>query len=120
MRHKYGYNKLHKPTDQRIAMLKSLAVAVFRHNRVETTEARAKELRKMVDGIITLVKKGDLSSRRRVISLLLGDKDLVKQLYAGKERFSKRSSGYSRLIQAGQRRGDAAKMVLFELVDAAA
>ncbi|GBR76563.1 50S ribosomal protein L17 [Candidatus Termititenax persephonae] len=119
MRHKYGYNKLHKPTDQRMAMLKSLAVSLFQRNRLETTEARAKELRKLVDGIITLVKKGDLSSRRRVISLLLSDKDLVKQLYAGRERFNKRSSGYTRIIQAGSRRGDAAKMVLVELVDAA-
>ncbi|MDR2431253.1 MAG: 50S ribosomal protein L17 [Candidatus Margulisbacteria bacterium] len=119
MRHKYGYNKLHKPTDQRLAMLKSMAVSLFRYERIETTEARAKELRKMVDGIITLVKKGDLSSRRRVINLLLSDKELVKRLYAGKDRFKTRNSGYSRIIQSGARRGDAAKMVLLELVDAA-
>jgi large subunit ribosomal protein L17 len=119
MRHKHGYNKLHKPTDQRIAMLKSMAVSLFRYDRIETTEARAKELRKMVDGIITLVKKGDLSSRRQVINMLLADKALVKQIYAGKERFNTRNSGYSRIIQVGSRRGDAAKMVLIELVDAA-
>jgi len=119
MRHKHGYNKLHKPTDQRLAMLKSMAVSLFRYNRIETTEARAKELRKMADRIITLVKKGDLSSRRRVITMLLSDKELVKQLYAGKERFKARNSGYSRIIQVGARRGDAAKMVLLELVDAA-
>ena len=119
MRHKHGYNKLHKPTDQRLAMLKSMAVSLFRYDRIETTEARAKELRKMVDGIITLVKKGDLSSRRKVIRLLLDDKALVKQLYAGKDRFQKRNSGYSRIIQSGTRRGDAAKIVLIELVDAA-
>ena len=119
MRHKHGYNKLHKPTDQRLAMLKSMAVSLFRYSRIETTEARAKELRKMADGIITLVKKGDLSSRRRVISMLLNDKELVKQIYAGQERFKARNSGYSRIIQTGARRGDAAKMVLLELVDAA-
>ena len=119
MRHKHGYNKLHKPTDQRIAMLKSLAVSLFKYNRIETTEARAKELRKMVDRIVTLVKKGDLSSRRRVITMLLNDKDLVKQIYAGKERFAKRNGGYTRIIQTGARKGDAAKMVLVELVDAA-
>jgi large subunit ribosomal protein L17 len=101
-------------------MLKSLAVSLFRYDRIETTEARAKELRKMADRIITLVKKGDLSSRRQVINLLLADKALVKRLYAGQDRFKSRHSGYSRIIQAGSRRGDAAKMVLLELVDAAA
>lgn len=119
MRHKHGYNKLHKPTDQRLAMLKSMAVSLFRYDRIETTEARAKELRKMADNIITLVKKGDLSSRRKVINMLLSDKELVKQLYTGIERFKARNSGYTRIIQSGTRRGDSAKMVVIELVDAA-
>jgi large subunit ribosomal protein L17 len=118
MRHKKGYNKLSKPTDQRMAMLKSMSVALLKHNRIEITEPRAKELRKFVDGIITLVKKGDLQSRRRVISTLLNEKELVKNIYATSARFNARKGGYTRIIRTGVRRGDAAQMVLIELVDA--
>jgi large subunit ribosomal protein L17 len=120
MRHKLGYNKLSKPTDQRMAMLKSMSIAVFKYNRIEITEARAKELRRFVDKIITLVKKADLQSRRKVIALLLHDTELVKSIYANAARFNARKSGYTRIMRVGLRRGDAAQMVLFELVDGAA
>lgn len=120
MRHKKGYNKLSKATDQRMAMLKSMAVALFKYNRIEATEARAKELRRFVDKLITLVKKADLQSRRKVIALLLHDTELVKSIYAGAARFNTRNSGYTRIMRVGLRRGDAAQMVLIELVDGAA
>lgn len=120
MRHKKGYNKLSKPTDQRMAMLQSMAVSLFRYSRIQTTEPRAKELRRMIDKIITLIKRGDLQSRRKVISMLLHDKELVKSLFINAARFSTRNSGYSRIINTELRRGDAAKMVLIELVDGAA
>ena len=120
MRHKLGYNKLSKPSDQRMAMLKSMSIAIFKYNRIEITEARAKELRRFVDKIITLVKKADLQSRRKVIALLMHDTELVKTIYAGAARFNTRNSGYTRIMHVGFRRGDAAKMVLIELVDGAA
>jgi large subunit ribosomal protein L17 len=101
-----------------MAMLKSMAVALFRYNRIEITEPRAKELRKFVDRIVTLVKKGDLQSRREVIGFLLQDKPLVKNIYATSTRFNARKGGYSRIIRTGVRRGDAAQMVLVEMVDA--
>lgn len=115
MRHRYGYNKLSKPTDQRIAMLRSMAVALFKNRKIETTEARAKELRRFIDRIITLIKKGDLQSRRRVIAQLLNEKELVKGLYKNTEQF-KAKSGHTRIIKSAVRRGDAAQMALVELV----
>jgi large subunit ribosomal protein L17 len=120
MRHKKGYNKLSKPTDQRLAMLQSMAMSLFRYNRIETTSARAKELRKMTDKIITLVKKGDLQSRRKITALLQHDKDLVKSIFTTKDKFNSRKSGYSRIMKTGLRKGDGAEMVLIELVDGAA
>lgn len=116
MRHKLGYNKLSKPTDQRIALLKNLAISLFKHKKITTTEARAKELKRFVDKIIVLIKKEDLASRRKVISLLMEDKELVKSLYANSSEFQKRNSGFSRIVKIGPRRGDAAEMVLVELV----
>ena len=118
MRHKNGINKLSKPTDQRLAMLRSMSVALFRHNRIEVTEPRAKELKKFAERIVTLIKKGDLQSRRRVVSLLYNDKDLVKRLYDTKSRFENRKGGYSRIIRTRLRNGDAAQMALVEMVDA--
>ncbi len=116
MRHKLGYNKLSKPTDQRIALLQNLAVALFKYKKITTTEARAKELKRFVDKVIVLIKKEDLASRRKVVSLLQQDKELVKALYANTAEFKKRSSGFSRIVKIGPRRGDAAEMALVELV----
>jgi large subunit ribosomal protein L17 len=115
MRHRYGYSKLSKPTDQRLAMLRSLAVALFKSRRIETTEARAKQLRRFVDRIITLIKKGDLQSRRKVISQLKNEKELVQGLYKNVAQF-KANSGHTRIIRSSLRRGDAAQMALIELV----
>jgi large subunit ribosomal protein L17 len=117
MRHKKGYNKLSKATDQRLAMLQSMAVALFKHGRIEITEPRAKELKKFTDKIITLIKKGDLSARRKVISLCYNDQELVKKLFTDSARFKNRKGGYSRIIKTRVRRGDSAEMALLELVD---
>ncbi len=116
MRHQYANKKLGRATDQRLAMLKSLSVALFKYKRIETTLTRAKELKKMAERIVTLVKKGDLASRRRVISMLLHDKELVKAIFKNAESFKTRAGGYCRIIQTTLRRGDAAKMALIELV----
>jgi len=118
VRHKRGNAKLGKPTDQRIALLRSLSRSFFIYKSIETTKTRAKEASRQIEKIITLVKKDTLASKRQVISFLQ-DKDVVKEIYASKGIFDKRTSGYTRIISVGTRRGDAAEMVKLELVDQA-
>jgi len=116
VRHKKGNAKLGRPTDQRLALLGSLSRAFFINKSIKTTRTKAKEARKQIEKIITLVKKDDLSSKRQVFSILR-DKDLLKDIYASKDIYAKRDSGYTRIINLGTRRGDAAQMVKLELVD---
>lgn len=116
MRHLKRGRKLGTDTAHTNAMLKSLAAAVLEHDRIKTTETRAKEVRSLVDGIITLAKKGDVHSRRLAISAI-GDKDVVAKVFAAAERFEGREGGYTRILKLGPRKGDAAPMVILELVD---
>ncbi len=116
MRHKRGYRKLNKATDQRIAMLRSITCALFQRGRIRVIETRAKEARRMVEKVISLAKCGDLSSRRRAISVI-SNADIVKNLFAdAKTRFASRSGGYTRMVKIGARLGDAAPVVLLELI----
>ena len=117
MRHRCANKKLSRPTDQRIALLKNLAVALFKYNRIETTIIKAKELTKFAARIITTAKKGDLNSRRKVISKLNHEKNVVKNIYQNIEKYNGRKGGYTRIIKSGTRRGDAAEMAVVELVD---
>ena len=116
MRHLKKGRKLGTDSAHTRAMLKSLATAVLTHDRIKTTETRAKEVRPLVDKIITLAKKGDVHSRRVAISAL-GDKDTVAKVFAAAERFEGREGGYTRILKLGPRKGDAAPMVIIELVD---
>jgi len=116
VRHNKANAKLSKPTDQRMALLRSLARAFFISKSITTTKARAKQAKMQIERLITLVKKADLSSKRQVLEFLQ-DKEVVKQMYVQKEIFNKRTSGYTRIIPIGTRRGDAAEMVKLELVD---
>ena len=116
MRHLKRGRKLGTDSAHTRAMLKSLATAVLTHDRIKTTETRAKEVRSLVDKIITLAKKGDVHSRRIAISAL-GDKDVVAKVFAAAERFEGREGGYTRILKLGPRKGDAAPMVILELVD---
>jgi len=118
MRHKKANKHLSRATDQRLAILKSMSVALFRYGRIETTSIRAKELKRFSDKIITLVKKGDLQSKRKIVALLMHDRTLAKKICDAKDKFA-RKGGYSRIIRTGLRRGDGAQKVLIELVDAA-
>ena len=116
MRHGNGYRKLNRPTDQRMAMLSSITCSLLRYGKIKLTAARAREARKVCEHIITLAKKGDLSSRRKAIAII-ADKEVVKKVFAeAVTRFGSRSGGYTRLIRLGIRRGDAAPVVLLELV----
>lgn len=116
--HRHGYKgrKFHRETDQRRALMKSLATSLIEHGSIETTEPKAKELRPYVEKLITKAKKGDLHSRRLAISKLhtVGSAHLLFDEIAPR---IKRDSGYLRIERTRNRRGDNAQMVVIEFVD---
>lgn len=115
--HGKGFNKLGKAADQRKALLRGLTTEVIRHGRIRTTLARAKELRREVDHMITLAKKGTLHHRRQAMAYIY-DKDLVASLFEQvPERYGGRQGGYCRIVREKLlRRGDNAQMAIIELV----
>ncbi|MGI6678271.1 MAG: 50S ribosomal protein L17 [Dehalobacterium sp.] len=111
-----AYRKLGKTSSHRRAMLRNMVTSLLDKERIETTEPKAKELKSIADKMITLGKKGDLASRRRALAYLM-DEDVVTKLYTTlAPRYQDRQGGYTRIIKTGVRRGDAAQMVLIELV----
>ena len=116
MRHRKGIKKLGKPTDQRIALLRSLVIALFENNRIKTTDARAKEAKRMAEKLITLGKSGDVNARRRALQIL-PNKDSVKVIFNTAPKYKDRNGGYTRIYKLGIRKGDAAKISLLELVE---
>jgi large subunit ribosomal protein L17 len=97
-------------------MLRNIVTSLLREGRIETTEPRAKELRKLADKMITLGKRGDLHARRQALAFLL-DETVVKKLFDEiAPRYADRSGGYTRITKVGYRRGDGAPMVIVELV----
>jgi len=116
MRHNVKGRKLGTDASHTKAMLKSLAVALFANERIKTTETRAKEVRPLIDKVITWAKKGDVHSRRLAIAAL-GDKELVARIFNDRERYEGRPGGYTRIMKLGPRKGDSAPMVIMELVD---
>jgi len=117
VRHRKDGYKLGRLTQHRWAMFRNLLVGLFRHERIETTEAKAKAVRGLADHVVTLAKRENLHARRQVLSLV-PDNEVVGRIFDTiAARFSDRQGGYTRIIKAGVRRGDAAPMVLLELVD---
>ena len=117
MRHRNAGYKLGRVTQHRWALFRNLLVALFRHERIQTTEAKAKAVRGLADQMITLAKRDNLHARRQVLSMV-PDTDVVGQLFGTiAPRFGDRNGGYTRLIKTGRRPGDNAPMVLLELVD---
>jgi large subunit ribosomal protein L17 len=116
MSHLRKARKLGTDASHTKAMLKSLALALFTNERIKTTETRAKEMRGLVDKVVTWAKKGDVHSRRLAIAAL-GDQELVAKIFSEKERFEGRPGGYTRILKLGPRKGDSAPMVIIELVD---
>jgi large subunit ribosomal protein L17 len=118
------YSKLGRTSSARKALLRSLVTDLFLYERIQTTEAKAKELRRIADKMITLAKRGDLHARRQVASYVRLEKvsddsqqDVVQKLFSDiAPRFSERNGGYTRTVKIGPRRGDGAPMVLIELV----
>jgi large subunit ribosomal protein L17 len=117
MRHRKDGYKLGRLTQHRWALFRNLLTGLFRHERIETTEAKAKAVRGLADHVITLAKRENLHARRQVLSLV-PDSEVVGRIFDTiAARFSDRNGGYTRIIKARVRRGDAAPMVLLELVD---
>lgn len=117
MAHRIDGRKLGRKTGPRLALFKSLTVAVLRYEQVKTTEARAKEIRGRVERMITLAKEGSLSARRRVVAEMPDEPLVIDKLF--KEiapKYADRTSGYTRIVRIGQRNGDAAPIVQIELV----
>lgn len=117
MNHRRAGYKLGRLTQHRWAMFRNLLVALFRHERIMTTEAKAKAVRGLAEQMITLAKRESLHARRQVLTMV-PDREVVATLFDRiAARFSDRRGGYTRIIRAGVRPGDAAPMVLLELVD---
>ncbi|MHB1406593.1 MAG: 50S ribosomal protein L17, partial [Desulfitobacteriaceae bacterium] len=103
-------------TGHRGAMLRNFVTSLLKHARIETTAARAKELNAIAEKMITLGKQGDLAAKRQAMSYLL-DEDVVKKLFDTiAPKYADRQGGYTRIMKVGNRRGDAAELVLIELV----
>lgn len=117
MRHGRAGFKLGRVTAHRWALFRNLLVALFRHERIMTTEAKAKAVRGLADHMVTLAKRDNLHARRQVLSMV-PDPVVVKKLFDTiVARFGDRHGGYTRIIKAGFRPGDRAPMVVLELVD---
>ena len=117
MRHLNGYRKLGRKSAHRRAMLRNMATSLVLHERIDTTVQKAKEVRSVVEKMITLGKRGDLHARRMAAGYLFDD-EAVKKLFDGLAgRFKDRSGGYTRILKRGVRVGDSAELATLELVD---
>ena len=117
MAHRIGGRKLSRKVGPRMSLYKNLTVSVIRYERVKTTEAKAKEIRGRVERMITLAKRGDLAARRTVVSQFPEEPLVVAKLFDEIAlKYADRTSGFTRIVRLGQRRGDAAEMVQIELV----
>ena len=125
MRHNVGYRKLGRVTEHRIALLRNQAIALLRHEKIETTMPKAKELRPFVERLITIAKRGVAAGEpnsktlhaRRLVLAELPDKEVVGKLFDTlAPRFAERPGGYTRILRVGFRRGDAAEVAHVELV----
>ena len=116
MRHRKAGLKLNRTPSHRHAMFRNMVTSLLKHERIRTTEAKAKEIRRWADQLITLAKRGDLHARRRALSIVR-EKEVVHKLFEhADERFGAVSGGYTRVIKLGKRPGDAAPMSLVELI----
>ncbi len=112
-----AYRKLNRDTKKRRSILSGLTKTVIMNGRVETTDERAKEVKKFVDKMITYAKKGDLNSRRQALAFLENDTEAVKKLFDElAPKYADRLGGYTRIIKLNERRGDDALIVSLELV----
>jgi large subunit ribosomal protein L17 len=117
MRHRKDHKRIGRPTDQRIALLRSQAGSLFRHNHVKTTLVKAHETARFAEQLITIAKRGDIAARR-LVRQKLNQPDVVHHLFTKiAPRYEDRPGGYTRITHAGLRRGDGAEMAILELTD---
>ncbi len=117
MRHRVKGRKFNRTSSHRKALLTSLAISLFKHKRIKTTTAKAKEARGFVESLITKARKGDLHSRRQVMDALK-DKEASNELMNEiVKKVGDRPGGYTRVVKLGNRKGDAAEISILELVD---
>ena len=116
MRHRKKGRQLSRTSSHRKATLRNLATSLFLHERIETTTAKAKELRPYAERLITLARRGDLHARR-LAAMKIQDRQVLGKLFDDiAPRYTERPGGYTRILKLGNRRGDAAEMSLIELV----
>jgi large subunit ribosomal protein L17 len=119
MRHGLIGRRLNRPTDERRAMLRNLMGSLLRYEKITTTEARAKELRRHVERLITTARRGDLHSRRLALATLPDPPAVAKLFEMVAPRFKDRPGGYTRVTRVGRRRGDGAMLAQIELLGSA-
>jgi large subunit ribosomal protein L17 len=117
MRHLKQGRKLGRTTAHRKALLRNLATALLEHERIITTEPKAKELRRVADKLVTLGKRGNLHARRQALQVVQSNAVVRKLFDEIAPRFAERQGGYTRILRLGYRPGDAAAMAVIELVD---
>ena len=117
MRHRRSGRKLGRKPQHRKAMFSNMAASLIKHEQITTTLPKAKDLRPIVEGLITLGKRGSLHDRRRAFAFLRDDVTTAKLFDALAERYAARSGGYTRVLKAGFRYGDSAPMAVIELVE---
>mgnify|MGYP006108266265 CR=1 FL=1 len=117
MRHQKAGRRLNKNGPHRKALFRNMVTSLLDHERIQTTDAKAKELRGLADRMITLGKRGDLHARRQALSVIR-DKEVAAKLFGElADRYRDRPGGYTRVIKLGHRAGDAAPQAMIELVD---
>ena len=118
MRHRISGRKLNRTSSHRKALFRNMSVALLKHEQIKTTIPKAKELRSIVDRLVTLGKRDTLHARRQALSRLNNDRVIAEKLFSVlAKRYAERDGGYTRVLKAGYRYGDNAPMAIIELVD---
>ncbi|RJX28909.1 MAG: 50S ribosomal protein L17 [Desulfurivibrio sp.] len=117
MRHRNSGRRLGRTTPHRTAMVRNMVTSLLEHERIVTTTPKAKEVRKVADKMITLAKRGDLHARRQALAFIRDTKIVAKLFDQLRAAYQDRQGGYTRIIQTGNRNGDAAPMAILELVN---
>lgn len=116
MRHKHGYRKLSRTSSHRSALLKNLAIAIIKAEKIETTLPKAKELRSYIEKLVTRARKGDFNAHRAVFAVLQDKSSTKKLVEEIAPKFLERNGGYTRIIKTKLRKGDAAQMAFISFV----
>ena len=117
MRHRIGYKKLNRTSEHRKALFKNMLNSLIKYEQIKTTLPKAKQLKPLIDKVITLGKKNALNNKKRLFSKLQNKQSVTKVFNVFSARYNKRNGGYSRVLKAGFRTGDDAPMAVIELID---